>query len=886
MPSELWFLKKDQQGPVYGPFSKQQLQEYRKKGKISDKMLVSCDQQTWQMVGQVLTEPKTPMDSSNLLVPTKKSVQGTYVEDINISAPDIFANHTLHQDDLQSTMAKKKASGSSNSQVTRYAASKEHHTTHIQNSAQPELTPSQPTTSPFAQLLPSQKFSYYEIIQELGRGGMGVVYKALDTRLNRIVALKLLLNSDGNDSMLQRFSREAEISARLSHPNIVCLYEVGSTPQIYIAMEFIEGRSFADLLQDKAYPLRKKLEIFRQVCEAVDYAHKQKIIHRDLKPHNILVTANHVAKVMDFGLAKSLSRTNVNLSSEGQLLGTPKYMSPEQADGSKVDHSTDIYSLGVILYEILTGHTPYEGDTVITILSKLANEPPILPCQINPSISKDLQTICMKCLEKKPQNRYLSARSLGHDIKAFLGNRPISIRKSSIIERSSKWVQRNKILTGLLLILLVAVAGVAYLLYEPAEEKDFKIIQTLVSQARDKEAYPEAIQHWESFLNRYAHSSHRQAIQEKIEILKNLQAKKIEARYNQLITEAKLLLTTKNYEQALKILLEAKNCRGEDWQVFMLLGTAYYQTKDWRNAQLSFEQVEKNLNRDMLFMLADAKIQQKDYEKAILTIKQVIAQWEQEQPQHIRLVECYSLLGNCYQKIQDDLQAISAYQQAKKILEKNGEPKAQYLEIYHNIALFYIHNSQTKEALKTIVIYQKLGGRDTQILKFLSDYGDFTPMSIGRKWIYANNTNPQLEVKIVDKKADKFIVKISQPGSAADDQQDDQEWYLESDFFIRFSYKLKIKLLAFQYPIKLNRTWTNKIWGKQKISTMSNIGTTVSVPAGTFHNCVTVVHQLQILIWPGTLYEYYAPEVGRVKSEVLNPQNQIIFKEELISYEE
>ncbi len=211
-------------------------------------------------------------------------------------------------------------------------------------------------------------------------------------------------------------------------------------------------------MSDKLCPLKNKLDVFRQTCEAIDFAHRQKVIHRDLKPANVMITHEGVAKVMDFGLAKSLGEGNINLSRDGQVLGTPKYMSPEQADGSrKIDRSTDIYSLGVILYEILTGRTPYEGETVINILSQLATRDPIPPRELNPDISRDLETICLKCLEKNTRRRYASARNLAKDIDAFLNNRPVSVRPPNLLELTVKWMQRNKILTGLFIMLFVAV---------------------------------------------------------------------------------------------------------------------------------------------------------------------------------------------------------------------------------------------------------------------------------------------------------------------------------------------------------------------------------------------------------------------------------------------
>lgn len=314
---------------------------------------------------------------------------------------------------------------------------------------------------------------HYKIIKELGRGGMGVVYQAMDTESNRVVAIKMLLDSSMTEINIQRFIREAKISAQMEHPHIVRVYDVKTTPPFYIVMEFIEGRSFSDLLKEQDYPLRKKLEIFQQVCGAVHYGHQQQIIHRDLKPQNIMITEDHIAKVMDFGIAKSLAMQSLRLSRTGQVSGTIQYMSPEQANGQKLDHKTDIYSLGVILYQILTGHTPYQSDNPINILAQLAESKPKSPREWNSSIPKELEAICMKCLKRNPGDRYESAQWLGRDIQAYLKNKS-SFGKST--RRTGQGMAQNAKLAGVL-IALVLVLIFFGMMYENVEEKDFPATQ-------------------------------------------------------------------------------------------------------------------------------------------------------------------------------------------------------------------------------------------------------------------------------------------------------------------------------------------------------------------------------------------------------------------------
>ncbi len=360
----------------------------------------------------------------------------------------------------------------------------------------------------------------YKVIKELGRGGMGVVYQAMDTKLSRIVAAKMLLDTGADEVNAKRFMREAELNAKLSHPNIVQVYNFGTTPQFYIIMEFVEGCSYNDLLEDKKFPLKKKLELFQQVCDAVEYGHKQKIIHRDLKPQNIMVTEENIAKVMDFGLAKSLTAQEMKLSKTGQTLGTPKYMSPEQADGRKLDHRTDIYSLGIILYKILTGREPYTSENIVTILDQLANEEPILPREINPAIPQKLQAICMKCLEKNRDHRYESARALRDDIQAYFENKPILATKDKIIKATPQKTSSKKTLVGIMIVLAIAAILLGSILYQSEETKNYNTTQHLVAQKQEKEQYNEAIELWKGFLTRFPETSHRQEIEKNIEYLK------------------------------------------------------------------------------------------------------------------------------------------------------------------------------------------------------------------------------------------------------------------------------------------------------------------------------------------------------------------------------
>ena len=312
-----------------------------------------------------------------------------------------------------------------------------------------------------------KQFGPYQVQDELGRGANGVVYKAVDSRMQRTAALKVLLHqddwfgSDEDDVKKERFRQEIQLTANLDHPNIIKIYDAGFDPYFYFAMEYIEGRPLDSVLQDRALTFAQKLDIFYKICEGMEYAHKKKIIHRDLKPANVFLSKDGQPKILDFGLAKAKERDK-KLSQDGSAIGTPQYMAPEQASAEQVTSRADVYSLGCILYEMLTGRPPFDGDSIINILTQLATEDPIVPSKLNTDIPKELELICLHCLEKKPDKRYISAAALRKDIRKYMDNRPISIKPPSTIEMTTKWIQRNKLVTGFVITLFTALFVAIY----------------------------------------------------------------------------------------------------------------------------------------------------------------------------------------------------------------------------------------------------------------------------------------------------------------------------------------------------------------------------------------------------------------------------------------
>ena len=348
----------------------------------------------------------------------------------------------------------------------------------------------------------------YQLLERIGRGSFGVVYKACNTELDKIVAVKVprsgtFTTRDDED----RFIREARSAAQLSHPGIVIVHDAGRTEDTpYIVSEYVEGLTLASTLTGRAFSFRESAELVAQVAEALEHSHQQGVVHRDLKPSNIMLertaspasvegeasetATQHATKtirskdagashrsgsrvsgwhlstlefrprLMDFGLARR-EQGETTITLEGQVLGTPAYMSPEQArgEGHRVDGRSDIYSLGVILYELLAGERPFRGNTQM-LLHQVLHEEPRPPRQLNHRIPRDLETICLKCLQKEPHRRYATAAELVGDLLRWLNGEPITARPVSALQRGWLWTRRNPVVASLIaLVMFVLVAG-------------------------------------------------------------------------------------------------------------------------------------------------------------------------------------------------------------------------------------------------------------------------------------------------------------------------------------------------------------------------------------------------------------------------------------------
>jgi len=300
----------------------------------------------------------------------------------------------------------------------------------------------------------------YDLQEEIGRGGMAVVYRARQLSLNRIVALKVMLHGHfANQDFLRRFQNEARAVAALRHPNIVTIHEIGEYDgNHFISLELIEGSNFADLTRKRPLPSNQAARYLKLVAEAVEHAHAQGVLHRDLKPSNLLLDVFDQPWVTDFGLAK-LADGETNLTTTGQIFGSPSYMPPEQALGKFSDCTaqSDIYSLGAILYELLSGRPPFQGETLQAIITQVQNAEPVPPRRLNPGTPVDLQTICLKCLQKEPARRYASAKQLAEDLGRFLDRKPILARPVSPMERTWLWCRRHQLTASLSVSLFISI---------------------------------------------------------------------------------------------------------------------------------------------------------------------------------------------------------------------------------------------------------------------------------------------------------------------------------------------------------------------------------------------------------------------------------------------
>jgi serine/threonine protein kinase/DNA-binding beta-propeller fold protein YncE len=329
-------------------------------------------------------------------------------------------------------------------------------------------------TEPPLQAAMLRSFGDYELLGEIARGGMGVVFKARHRRLNRTVAVKMVLAGQvAGPVELQRFRAEALAAAHLQHPNIVAIHEVGEHDSLpYFSMEYVEGLTLAQVVQHGPIPADRAAGYVKTIAQAIHYAHQQGVLHRDLKPSNVLIDRFDQPRITDFGLAKRLGSdpnapsVGTQLTLTGQIIGTPNFMPPEQAaaDTKAIGPHSDVYALGAILYFLLTARPPSSGLNLAQTLAHVIETPPTLPRVWNTAVPRDLETICMKCLEKAPQRRYATAEQLADELGRFLSHQPILARPIGRVERTWRWCRRYPAIASLVLSLAITLAAFAAVL--------------------------------------------------------------------------------------------------------------------------------------------------------------------------------------------------------------------------------------------------------------------------------------------------------------------------------------------------------------------------------------------------------------------------------------
>src|SRR5881398_1868233 len=314
----------------------------------------------------------------------------------------------------------------------------------------------------------------YELLDEVGRGGQGVVFRARQKSLNRTVAVKVIsLGQWASKAHLKRFRLEAEAAAGLEHPGIVPVHEVGERDgSCYFSMKFVEGGQLEEVVRRTPMSIRRAIELIAKVARTVHYAHEHGILHRDIKPGNILLDGKGEPHLTDFGLAR-LVETESTVTRTMEVLGTPSYMAPEQAVGNNasVTRATDIYGLGAVLYQLLTGHPPFAGGTTYETVRLVLDTEPRQPRLLNPKVDRDLNTICLKCLDKDPQRRYPSALALAEDIERWLKHEPIRARRTGLVTRGRKWVRRNPSIAVMAAMLLVLAVPLGVMIWRTESER-------------------------------------------------------------------------------------------------------------------------------------------------------------------------------------------------------------------------------------------------------------------------------------------------------------------------------------------------------------------------------------------------------------------------------
>ncbi len=470
-------------------------------------------------------------------------------------------------------------------------------------------------------LLPLEKARYignYELIREIARGGMGVVYEAKNMDTQKIVALKTIIAGEAAASAdIERFQREAQLAKELNHPNIVKVLDVGKDDNIhYFTMDYIEGVSLAGYIKKNRLPVRKSVKLFLQICDGLGYAHSKGIIHRDIKPGNILIDTNGKPLLTDFGLARQQDGKD-GLTISGVALGTPAYMPVEQAEGKvrDIDIRSDVYSLGAVFYEVLTGRPPFSGTSLAETLQAVITKDPIPLSQLVPGLPLNIEAICMKCLEKEKKRRYPNVKALSRDLERFLKGDSIKARRPMPWERLFKWIKQNPFPSGAIGVALLVILFSAI------------TIQGIHNQSKEKENVSKKLSKELKSL-RLSLKSERQ---QKNELGSTVEGLKEELSSSQ-IYEGIYWCRKKNYEKSLEIFDKLLEQNPESSKAY------YYKALTLialQKIEMAIELLQKARSlepewKDVYIKLSDLYLALQRVNEAIATLSQLLAVGNQD----------------------------------------------------------------------------------------------------------------------------------------------------------------------------------------------------------------------------------------------------------------
>ena len=600
----------------------------------------------------------------------------------------------------------------------------------------------------------------YELLHEIARGGMGVVYKARQISLNRIVALKMIKSGElaGEDEKL-RFRTEAEAAAQLDHPNIVGIYEVGEQDgQQFFSMRFVEGTGLDERLKDGPLPPSDAAELINMTAEAVHYAHEKGIVHRDLKPANVLLEADNKPRITDFGLAKNITDDS-GMTATGQVMGSPSFMPPEQAAGQtrKIGRRADVYSLGAMLYALLTGRPPFQAASIMETLKQVLEKEPVSPRVLNPSVDRDLETICLKALEKNRENRYATARALANDLRNYLDNKPITARPIGRLARSWRWCKRNPLgasMLGLLVTLALvgpAIAANQMRLSEEAQRQRKLTQEKVIELNRTNKSLAASLQA-EKSATRLASANAKRA-------MRNLRSA------DEVVK--KFLLQIGKEDGPLSRYPATQPLRRN----LLQMGRSYYEQLIAENPDASLSPRLADANFQLAVLLSQLSGTKaaaiSGYEKALRQYQDLVTRFPTNREHKSSLAKCHNNLGLLYHMTGKTKLALNAFLRAAEIREKlireraTLETRVGLSLVLNNIAITHQKSGQRTNALNA---YRRAAAIQEEICREapeVAEYQRHLAASYSNLALLDRESGKRKESLVASERVNKIFAKLN-----------------------------------------------------------------------------------------------------------------------------